>query len=216
MVKALVFDMDGVIIDSEPLHIEITVHVLRKLGGNPEPDEIYEFVGVRNDEMWAILKKRHNIKESVQEILEIHENYKKKRFSEAELETVDGTPELIKEAKEKGLKTALATSSPRFLAEYILKRFDLYKYFDVLVTADDISQSKPNPEIYTRAARALGVKPHECIAVEDAHLGVKAAKAAGMKCIAYVNPNSGNQDLSVADYKVHSIRDIVLDKFCNQ
>ena len=56
MVKALVFDMDGVIIDSEPLHIEITVHVLRKLSGNPEPDEIYEFVGVRNDEMWAILK----------------------------------------------------------------------------------------------------------------------------------------------------------------
>ena len=156
MLKALVFDMDGVIIDSEPLQAEIAVHVLKKLGGNPQPREFYEFIGVRNEEMWTILKERHNIKESVKEILEIHQDYKKKRFSEADVETVEGIPELIKEAKSRGLRIALATSSPRFLAEHILKKFDLYKYFNVLVTADDITHSKPDPEIYIKAAQFLG------------------------------------------------------------
>jgi len=216
MLKALVFDMDGVIIDSEPLQAEIAVHVLKKLGGNPQPREFYEFIGVRNEEMWTILKERHNIKESVKEILEIHQDYKKKRFSEADVETVEGIPELIKEAKSRGLRIALATSSPRFLAEHILKKFDLYKYFNVLVTADDITHSKPDPEIYIKAAQFLGVKPEECIAIEDAHFGVKAAKAAGMKCIAYVNPNSGNQDLSEADCKVYSIKDIRLEEYLRQ
>jgi len=216
MLKALVFDMDGVIIDSEPLQAEIAVHVLKKLGGNPQPREFYEFIGVRNEEMWTILKERHNIKESVKEILEIHQDYKKKRFSEADVETVEGIPELIKEAKSRGLKIALATSSPKFLAEHILKKFDLYKYFNVLVTADDITHSKPDPEIYIKAAQFLGVKPEECIAIEDAHFGVKAAKAAGMKCIAYVNPNSGNQDLSEADCKVYSIKDIRLEEYLRQ
>jgi len=216
MLKALIFDMDGVIIDSEPLQAEIAVHVLKKLGGNPQPREFYEFIGVRNEEMWTILKERHNIKESVKEILEIHQDYKKKRFSEADVETVEGIPELIKEAKSRGLKIALATSSPKFLAEHILKKFDLYKYFNVLVTADDITHSKPDPEIYIKAAQFLGVKPEECIAIEDAHFGVKAAKAAGMKCIAYVNPNSGNQDLSEADCKVYSIKDIRLEEYLRQ
>ena len=216
MLKALVFDMDGVIIDSEPLQAEIAVHVLKKLGGNPQPREFYEFIGVRNEEMWTILKERHNIKESVKEILEIHQDYKKKRFSEADVETVEGIPELIKEAKSRGLRIALATSSPRFLAEHILKKFDLYKYFNVLVTADHITHSKPDPEIYIKAAQFLGVKPEECIAIEDAHFGVKAAKAAGMKCIAYVNPNSGNQDLSEADCKVYSIKDIRLEEYLRQ
>ncbi|NMA65703.1 MAG: HAD family phosphatase [Clostridiaceae bacterium] len=215
MIKALVFDMDGVIIDSEPLQIEIIVQVLKQLGGNSKPEEIYEFVGATNDELWATLKKRHNIKKSVKEILEIHDSYKKKRFPEAKLETVEGIPELIKEAKRKGLKIALATSSTKFLAEYILKRFDIYQYFNILVTADDISNSKPNPEIYIKAANLLGVNSDECIAIEDAHLGVKAAKAAGMKCIAYVNPNSGKQDLTDADIIVSSIKDIELDRIQN-
>jgi HAD superfamily hydrolase (TIGR01509 family) len=213
MIKALVFDMDGVIIDSEPMHTEISVEVLKELGGTPSPSELFEFVGVRNEEMWAILKQRHNLKESVEEILKLHENHKRKRFSEEPLKPIEGIPQLIQEAKNKDLKLALATSSPKFLAELVLKRLDLYSFFDIIVAASDISQGKPHPEIYFKAARKLGVEPEECIAIEDSYYGMMSAKNAGMKCIVYDNPNAGNYDKSQADYVVSSIKNIDLDAF---
>lgn len=85
-------------------------------------------------------------------------------------------------------------------------------WFDVLVTADDITRSKPDPEIYLKAAQLLGVDPGSCVAIEDAELGMQSAKSAGMRVIAFLNPNSGKQDTSKADFVVSSIRDIDLDK----
>lgn len=211
MIKALVFDMDGVIIDSEPLHAVISEGVLKELGGQPAERELYEFVGVRNEEMWAILKERHKLKESVEEILALHEKHKRRRFTEEPIEPVEGIPELIREAKSKNLKIALATSSPKFLAEIILERLNLYSFFDILIAASDISRAKPDPEIYLKAAEKLGVRPEECIAVEDSYYGMMAAINAGMKCIVYDNPNAGNMEKSKADYVVASITEIDLD-----
>lgn len=211
MIKALVFDMDGVIIDSEPIHTEIALQVLRDFGKETDPSEIYEFIGVRNEEMWTALKKRHGIDGTVEQLLEKHKFYKNERFFNEKLEPIEGIPELISAVKSKGLKIALATSSPRYFAEHVLKSMEIESYFDVIVTADDISHSKPNPEIYLKAAEALKIQSNECVAVEDAFFGIQSAKGAGLKCIAFINPNSGNQDTTQADFVVSSIRDIDLN-----
>ncbi len=213
MIVALVFDMDGVIIDSEPIHIDLTVQVLRDVGVEPFPDEIYDFIGVRNDEMWATLIKRHGITESVEQLLERQKAYKVERFFNRQLTAIEGIPELLAKAKAHGLKVALATSSPKYFAEHVLTNVGVIGYFDALVTADDISNSKPDPEIYRKAAQVLGVRAEECIAIEDAFLGIQAAKGAGMMCIAFKNPHSGDQDIRRADFVVSSIRDIKIEDF---
>lgn len=210
MIKALVFDMDGVIIDSEPIHIDLTVQVLRDVGAEPHPDEIYEFIGVRNEEMWTTLISRHGIKESVGQLLERQKAYKIERFFDSRLEPIDGIPDLIQKACSLGMKIALATSSPRYFAEHVLKNVGILSYFDALVTADDISHSKPDPEIYLKAARALNLEPGMCVAIEDAYLGIQSARGAGMKCIAFKNPHSGEQDTTYANFVVSSIREIEL------
>ena len=211
MLKALIFDMDGVIIDSEPIHIEVNTSLLQDEGIILEPSENHEFIGVRNVEMWDTLIKRHNIPKTVEELLTIQKSYKMQRFMNEDLEAIGGIKELLRDAKRKNLKIALATSSPMYFAKYILKDIGVQIFFDKLVTADDISRSKPDPEIYLTAAKVLGVLPEECIAIEDAPLGIQAAQAAGMKCIGFKNPNSGNHDISFAEYVVSSIKDIDLD-----
>jgi HAD superfamily hydrolase (TIGR01509 family) len=212
MIRALIFDMDGVIIDSEPVHIQLTLDVLKDVGVTPRDEEIYEFIGVRNEEMWDTLKKRHGINESVEELLARQKAYKIERFFNSKLEPIDGLLDLLRAAKRREMKIVLATSSPRYFAKYILKAVKASVFFDELVTADDILKSKPDPEIFLKAADAIGVLPEECLVIEDACFGVMAAKDAGMKCIGFKNPNSGNQDLSLADYVVSSLRDINLDE----
>lgn len=212
MLRAIVFDLDGVIIDSEPIHTGITISVMRDFGGEPSPEEIDEFIGKTNVEMWGILKERHGLGGSVDQFLERYREYAAKRFFEEPVPVSEGVENLILSAKRKGLKIALATSSQRYFAEHILKNIGLFGYFDALVTADDISRGKPDPEIYLKAAKTLGIDPASCVAVEDAFLGIRAAGDAGMRVIGYQNPNSGKQDTSRADFVVSSILDIDLDE----
>lgn len=211
MIKALVFDLDGVIIDSESINTELTLQVLRDVGAQSDTDEISQFVGVQNEKMWTILIDRHQIKESVEQLMEKQRVYILERFLNGELEPIAGVIELLEEARSKNLKIALATSAPRVYAEYILKKIKAAEYFEVLVTSDEIAKSKPDPEVYITAAKALGLKPEECIAIEDSTAGIQAAKSAGMTCIGFKNPNSGNQDTTKADNVVTSIREINLD-----
>lgn len=215
MIKAFVFDLDGVIIDSEPIHAEVGMHVLSDFGEKPSSSELYEFVGIRNEEMWAVLKKRHGIEATVEQLVSRHDFYKQKRFFHEKLEAIGGIPELIGSAKARGMKIALATSSPRYFAEHVLKNVGLLAYFDALITSDDIRKGKPDPEIYRKAAEALGVRADECVVLEDAFFGIRSAKGAGMKCIAFINPHSGHQDTTEADFVVSSIRDIDLNSLEN-
>jgi len=212
MIRALIFDMDGVIIDSEPIQCEIAAEVLRSFGAEPDINEMYEFIGVTNQVMWPVLKERHKLDVTVEELLERHQEYKKRRFFQEKLEPIDGIEDLIRDASCRGLKIALATSSPKYFARHILTSTGLMPYFDAMVTADDITRSKPDPEIYLKAAEILGIDTGSCVAIEDAEHGIHAAKRAGMKVIAFANPHSGKQDTSRADFVVSSIRDIDLDR----
>jgi len=212
MIKALVFDMDGVIIDSEPIHAGIALNVLKDFNKEASLSELLKFSGIRNDEMWSVMRRRYGIDETVENLVERQSQYTQQYFRHEKLKPVEGIPGLMKSARKHGLKIALATSSPREFAEHVLAKVGLIEYFDALVTGDDISHSKPDPEIYLKAAELLGIAADECIAIEDAPAGIESAKRAGMKCVAFIG--SGQQDTTWADFVVSSIWDIDLDKIC--
>lgn len=204
-IKAFIFDMDGVIIDSEPLHFESDRMVMREFGVELTDEELNRFVGVANPQMWAELKDKYNIDLSIDELLERQHANKLKLLEEMELETISGIDELISDLQKKGIAIALASSSSKEFIELVLKKLGITECFQAIVSGDDVEKGKPEPDIFLKAAELLKVSPENCIVLEDSGHGVNAAKKAGMKCIGFINSNSGNQDLSKADKVVSTL-----------
>ncbi len=207
--KAIIFDMDGVIIDSEPLHLELERELLEELGGKITPEEHQKFVGTTDYYMWSTFKNKFNIKNSIEEMIAI----KKERFLQNihKINLVDNFEEFMLTVHKEGYLLGLASSNNRKTVDSIIKKFNLDKYFEFIISGEEVSKGKPNPEIFLTAANKMNVKPHECLVIEDATNGVKAAKSAGMKCIGLKNPNSGDQDLSQADLIVDNFSELTLD-----
>jgi HAD superfamily hydrolase (TIGR01509 family) len=130
-------------------------------------------------------------------------------IEKTDLKPIQGIPELLEQLKRDGVLTAIASSSSRDFISLVVDRTGIRQYFDAFISGQELPESKPNPAIYLLAAQTLGVEPSECIVLEDAHLGVEAAKRAGMRCIGYRNPNSGAQDLSKADVVVDRMEKII-------
>lgn len=195
--KAVIFDMDGVIIDSEPLHQKVEADLLRELGGEMTDEERKSFVGTTDYHLWSTVKEKFNLKHSVEELIQM----KKDHFM-AEIHTiplVDGVKDVFNQLTDAGYLIALASSNNRQAVDKIIEQFDLEKYLELAMSGEDVEKGKPNPEIFLKTAEAMQVDPSECLVIEDARNGVIAAKRAGMKCIAFDNPNSGEQNLSDAD-----------------
>ncbi len=197
--------MDGVIIDSEPLHFESDRMVMREFGVELTDEDLNRFVGVANPQMWAELKDKYSINITIEELLERQHASKLKLLEERELETISGIDELISDLQKKGIAIALASSSSREFIELVLKKLGITECFQVIVSGDEVEKGKPEPDIFLKAAELLKVSPENCIVLEDSQHGVNAAKKAGMKCIGFINPNSGNQDLSKADKVVSTL-----------
>ena len=201
MIKAVIFDMDGVIVNSEPAHVEAEKQVLLKYGVKITAEELRDYTGTTAEFEFNDLIRKYKLNTTAETLF----NEKEKilfKLLEEKTEPTKGVIDLIKNLKRQGLKLGIATSGHRKLAHYYLNKLGLESFFDTVVCAEDITRSKPDPEIFLRAAQRLGMKPFECIVIEDARLGVEAARKAGMKSIGYSNPNSGNQDLSRADWVV--------------
>lgn len=207
--KAVIFDMDGVIIDSEPLHQKVEEELLEDLGGTMTASDKEAFVGTTDYHMWSTMKERFNLSQSVEEMIDS----KKERFLN-QIHTiflVDGFKEVLTQLKEEGYLIALASSNNRRAVDQIVKQFDLAKDFELTMSGEDVTHGKPHPEIFLKTAEAMGVLPVNCLVIEDAKNGVKAAKAAGMKCIGLDNPNSGPQDLSEADIVLKDYQEFDLE-----
>lgn len=208
--KAVIFDMDGVIIDSEPVHFEVEGELLEELGGVFDEEEHSSFVGTTDYAMWDTFKREFNLKPSVEEMVEM----KKERFIENlhRIPLVENVTKVMSILQDNGYLMALASSNNRKAVDAIIERFHLGKYLAYSISGEDVKNGKPDPEIFLTAAKNLNVEPENCLVIEDAANGVKAAKAAGMKCIGFKNPNSGNQDLSKADLVMDSYDQFDLEK----
>jgi beta-phosphoglucomutase family hydrolase len=202
MIRAVIFDMDGVIVESEHIHIEAEQQTLLKHGVRISAEELHAYTGTTAEFMFTELIKKYGLNTTFEKIFTEKEDILF-RLLEEETKPTKGVVKLLKKLKQKGIKLAIASSSHRNLIEYVLRRLDVGWLFDFVVSAEDIAHSKPNPEIFLKSAQGLKIQPVECLVVEDAKLGIEAAKRARMKVIGYRNPNSGDQDLSRADMIVN-------------
>lgn len=204
MLEAVIFDMDGVLIDSEPVHYESNKKIMQEFGYNLEYDYYKKFIGSTLTHMWEVIKKDYGIDNEVSELNHMSEQYSNNIIKENGYIIVPGAVELVKMFNDNGIKLAVASSSSAYLIDRAVSYLGIKECFDVLVSGENIANPKPSPDIFLKAAEILGVDGSRCIVIEDSANGVKAAKAAGIACVGYINPNSGEQDLSKADYLVES------------
>lgn len=212
MLKAVIFDMDGVLIDSEPLHFKVDQMVLEKLNIHHSKEYLERFVGYTNPAMWEIIKKENSIESSIEELIELQLSAKLKYLEDSDYKAIDGIIELLEELKTNKIPTAIASSSPRVFIEAVLKKLGISQYFDTWVSGEEVKKSKPEPDVFLKASEILAVQASQCAVIEDSKSGTTAAKSAGMKCIGFRNINSGNQDLSKADIIIEKICEINLEK----
>ncbi len=198
MKKAVIFDLDGVIVESENAHIEAEKQTFLKHGIQVSAEELHKFTGTTAKVMFTELIKKYRLNTTFEEISRQKEDILF-QLLEKDAEPTKGIIMLLKKLKTKRIKLAIGSSSSKKQIKYVLNKLDIAQFFDSVLGAEDVAHSKPDPEIFLKAAATLNVNPNECLVVEDSALGVEAAKRARMKCVGYRNPNSGNQDLSRAD-----------------
>ena len=202
--------MDGVIIDSEPVHQQLEIEMFQDLGLQISDEEHNSYVGTSAMDMWNQIKEKHVLNKSPEELL----LYGRKRYWEAlnggRVPLVAGALQLIEAVHGAGFMIQVASSATRPTVDKVLEYFKLENYFVHRIGGNEVSLSKPNPEIFLKAAEQSGSHPGRCLVIEDSANGVKAAKTAGMVCIGFANPGSGSQNLSAADLVVDSLYKIDL------
>lgn len=180
MTKAVIFDLDGVLIDSLDAHFEAWKEFWRRRGIKFTRDIFDANVATSSEETLRIRNKQFGTKVPI--ALGVKEREKLFYHYLHLVKPYPGAAALLKSVQ--SYKVGLATSTSRKLTAYLLRKFKLRRYFDAVITKNDVKHSKPNPAIYRLAAKKLGVQPKDCVVVEDAPNGILAAKRAGMKVIA--------------------------------
>jgi beta-phosphoglucomutase family hydrolase len=208
LLKAVIFDMDGVIIDSEPFQLIICLKLFKDLNINITEDEYNTFTGVSNTSMWTTLKNKYGMKETVSELVKLQTEAYINYLEANEEKPIPGVVEILEGLKNNNIKIALASSSPMEGIRLVIDKFQISDYFQAVISGENLKRGKPAPDIFLNAAKMLKVEPEYCTVIEDSNHGVNAAKAAGMKCIGFQNPNSGNQYLEEADLIVNSMEEL--------
>lgn len=212
MLAGVIFDFDGVIVDSHPAHLEAWKAFFRSVG-KEVPDEELAFVleGAKREEIL-----RHFLGELTPEQASLYGAEKQRLFRAraSELKLVRGVDEFLTQVEAAGLPVAIATSGSRPRVEDALELFALRDYFRVIVTGDDVAEGKPDPALFHLAARGLQIEAANILVCEDAISGVVAAKAAGMKCLAIAANGRGPRlkeagaDMVMEDFTRAKIEDV--------
>ncbi len=217
MIRALLFDMDGLIVDTEPIQFKAFRDLVREYGHELPESVMSEFVGYHEMDNMRDLKRKYHLPGSLEELVA----RRRRRYVELlHTETIPVFPgfwELSAEAKRRGLKQAVVSSSAREQVVLPLRRAfeqhpdrpDPEEYFDALVCGNEVTHTKPDPEIYLLAASRLGVAPGECIAFEDTPPGVASAAAAGVTVYAVPNQYTRHLEFPGAKARLSSLREAV-------
>jgi HAD superfamily hydrolase (TIGR01509 family) len=212
-VAAFIFDFDETIIDLEPQHTAAYVALCRDLGSDYAnmPESFRTGSGRRIIDDIREMRAHFQWRESEEELLARRLIHFDRACREADLQPMDGVIETIRALQQTNVPMAITSSAVKSSIEEILTRLGVRDAFTLIVDGSEVTHGKPDPEAYLLTARKLGVRPDECVVFEDSHVGVIAAKRAGMECIAVRNPRAlQRQDLSAADVVVESMRDVDL------
>ncbi len=206
MVRAVIFDMDGVLVDSEPQQIQSEIDTLARYGLSLEAESLRGFTGVDNVLFFQYIQSTFGLRVSTEELIRIKnvilaEDLKRHTPPVAGLEVMKAEIEELVELR------ALASSSYRVIVDTVIQQLGLQGWFGATVAGDEVPTAKPDPAIFLKAAHMLGVEPWECLVLEDSTSGIQSALEAGMRAAGYMNPKSGNQDLSRAEVIIDSLTD---------
>jgi putative hydrolase of the HAD superfamily len=208
MIKALVFDFDGLIVDTESLWFDVYKDVLVEYDCELKLEDFALSIGTKDDVLYERLTKIARKPINRIEIdRKTHERYQQQM---SQLHLREGVYEYLKAAKELGLKIGLASSSSRYWVQGFLEKFNIKEFFEVIKTSDNVKKVKPDPELYLQAIQELGVKPYEALAFEDSKNGLIAATKAGLHCVIVPNSVTSFLDFSGHLHRLSSMEEIEL------
>ena len=212
MLKAVLFDMDGVIVDTEPLHRKAYFLMFNDMSIDVSETLYTSFTGQSTLNICKKLVDMFTISENPETLVAIKRNHFKYLFeNDSSLQLLDGVLDLIKDYHSNGLTLVLASSASMPNINRIFDRFDLNKYFVAKLSGADLKESKPHPEIFIKAAEAAGHPREHCMVIEDSSNGIKAANGAGIYVVGYDSKHSTDQDYSKADKVVSTFNEIKHD-----
>jgi beta-phosphoglucomutase len=206
--KAILWDMDGVIADSYSFHFAAWQETFAKRGIKFTKEDFTKLFGTRNDFIIGSIMGRELPERDVKIMVQEKEE-KFRRKATGNIKPFPGAVRLLNAIKKGNFKLGLVSSTPKENIDLVLSELNLEGMFDCIVFGQEVSESKPSPQIYLLAARELEVTPNDCLVIEDSPLGVKAAKTAGMKCLAIANTRP-RQKLQEADKVADSVEDVDL------
>jgi len=204
MIAAILFDMDGVLMDSEPLHLRATRLALGDRARSYTERDNQVFFGATDAEMFRILRILFDLDASTDDLVRLKREHLISMIR-SEGRGLPGVPDIPLRFRDGGLRLGLVSASARPVIDAILEVVGLTRAFETVVSGDEVARGKPAPDGYLMAARRLAVEPAQCFVVEDTRSGVLAAKAAGMTAAAVPGASTIHEDFSPADFVIPSL-----------
>lgn len=212
-IQGVLFDMDGVLVDSEPLHLQAYQELFSSLGVAYSEEDNREFLGRKDIVILEILTERHNLKRLPEELLEEKEAILAQLIKRHAIPR-PGLLATLEKARALRLPVGVASSATLPTIELIVEVLGIGSYFLTLTSGDEVQEGKPAPDVYLLAARRLGIQPVRCLVIEDTAAGIRAAKAAGMYCVSIPCDATRHQDHSQADLRLNSLEEVDLESLC--
>ena len=204
---AVIFDMDGVIVDNSPFHVKAWQEFLRREGFDMTEDQVKgKFFGRVNADAFEMIFGKKLDKQAEARMTEQKESIYREIYA-SDIKPVKGLPEFLEILKSNGTKTAIATSAYSKNVDFVLSKTGLREYFDVILDDSHVTKGKPDPQIYLKTAEQLGVEPAKCIVVEDSLHGVDSGLNAGMKVIGLTTMHT-KEELSHANFVINDFTEL--------
>lgn len=215
MIKGVIFDMDGVLVNNMSVHFEAFAAMAERYNLSSKQEMDFSHLNGRgNDDIINALFPQHIVAQKGVEALAAEKETLYREIYAPKIRPTEGLCDLLKELANNNIRCAVGSSGPRVNVEFVLEKCNITPYFNVAISGDMVTKCKPDPEIFLTAAERLGLKPEECLVFEDAISGIRAAQAAGMKVIALTSSHTLEQlqeaipDKIIEDFRGITMSDI--------